>query len=401
MENYEIEIKGSPEANFTGNHARGTSVPLTEPHATTSPATTCPEKSKSNAGEKTSMLILTAEDILKTYPECEAESARKYYEFLKLRVENPTFGYKKLAKMLDVKDGTTRGWKQKNSKPTPILAIEKLIAVGLLPLCSDNPKMPAILRLLGASFTDGGIDIRLNTFHFNSAIKRNIHAWEKDFLEVFPFAKDSLSYIATGKYKSSIGVRTCDRAVVRFFAALGCPVGNKTIVSYALQKWLFELSTELKLAFIDGFFSCEVAMPQCKDRGNCKWHFVNFSLSMSKIEEKETEHLEFLKTLCELCKSIGIEHTSINRVPQLEIKDGKQRRKDGKICDSYRILFSIEAKNVLRAHKLIPLTYAIEKKERFDNAVKTYRNRHKHPMPSSQNQSTDTEEQHVLKLPAT
>ncbi len=357
MENYEKELA---EANFTGNDV-------------------CPEKGKNNENQISNMLILTAEDILKTYPNYEAESARKYYEFLKLREENPMFGYKKLAKMLEVKDGATRGWKQKNCKPTAVVAVEKLTDAGILPLYPENPKMPAILRLLGAGFTDGGIDTRLNTFHFNSARMENIEAWKKDFLEVFPYGEETLSAIVTGYNQSSIGVRATDRSIVRFFAALGCPVGNKTMIYYILPTWLSLLSNELKLAFLDGFFSCEVAMPQYPIWRHAR-NFVNFSLSMSKIEEKEAAHLEFLNALCNLCKSVGIQHTSINRVPQRKtLQDGTPRRKDGKTCDSYRILFSHTPENVIRTHSLIPLTYAIEKKLKFNEAIKTYRQRRRIP----------------------
>ena len=342
MENNEIEKL--PEANFTGNDV-------------------CPEKGKSNTNQNNCMLILTAEDVLKTYPEYEAESARKYYEFLKLREENPTFGYKRLAKLLGVKNGRTRCWKQWDGKPTPILAIEKLIAVGLLPLYSDNPKMPAILRLLGAGFTDGGIDKNLNTFHFNSARMENIMAWKKDFLEVFPFGEEKLSAIITGYNESSIGVRTTERAIVRFFAAIGCPVGNKTIVTYNLPKYLAELSETLRAAFLDGFFSCEASLPPV----------TTFSISMSKIEEKEAGHMQFLRDFCALCKSVGIEYTSINKVPQKKtLVDGTPRRKDGKVCDSFRILFSYKPENVIKTHSILPLTYAYEKKIRFDKLIARY-----------------------------
>lgn len=375
MKNYEIK---SAEANFTGNDV-------------------CPEKDKNNEKQSSHMLILTAEDILKTYPEYEAESARKYYEFLKLRVENPTFGYKKLAKLLGVKDGRTRCWKQWQGKPTPILSIKKLTEIGLLPLYSDSPKMPAILRLLGAGFTDGGIDKNLNTFHFNSARMENIMAWKKDFLEIFPYGEETLSAIITGRQETSIGLRSTDRSIVRFFAALGCPVGNKTMVSYTLPKWLPFLPTGPILAFLDGFFSCEVAMPQYPIWRHTR-NFVNFSLSMSKIEEKEAEHLEFLNALCKLCKGIGIKHTSINRVPQKKLlEDGTLRRKDGKTCDSYRILFSNSSENVFHAHRSIKLTYAIEKKERFDNAVKTYKQRHMLQNVTATSEAEPDKQQHVLK----
>lgn len=342
-----------------------------------SPERTCSDTIKKGTNSLPTMILLTANDVLKTYSKEEQDSYDQYQQFLQLKTDNPTFGYKKLAKLIDASISKTRWWTQKGGKVTSLDVIEKLSSTGLLPLTTDNPKLPAILRLLAASFTDGGIDIRMNTFHFNSAIKANIEAWKKDFFEVFPFAKESLSYIETGKYKSSIGTRTCDRAIIRFFAALGCPIGNKTTTNYQLPVWLFELSKEHKLAFIDGFFSCEVAMPQYRFGSKEGSHFKNFSLSMSKIEEKEAEHLEFLKSFCKLCECIGIKHTSINRVPQKTEIDGKPRRKDGKVCDSYRILFSNSYENVLLTHKLIPLTYAIEKKKRFDKEVENYKNRKK------------------------
>lgn len=340
--------------------------------------TTCVAENISEMSYKDSrMLILTAEDILKTYPDYEAESAIKYLDYLKLKEENPTFGYKKLAKMLDVSISRTRCWKQWNGKPTPILAIEKLKQADLLPLYSDNPKMPAILRLLGAGFTDGGIDKNLNTFHFNSARMENIAAWKKDFLELFPYGEEKLSAIITGKKQSSIGVRTTERAIVRFFAALGCPIGNKTMVSYHLPAYLPKLSQELRAAFLDGFFSCEASLPPV----------TTFSISMSKIEEKEAEHMQFLNDFCALCQSIGIEHTSINKVPQKKIlEDGTSRRKDGRTCDSFRILFSYKPENVMKTHSLIPLTYAYEKKIRFDKFVARYKEKIA-KMPKTSNSS--------------
>ncbi len=368
MEKYE---NSSLETNFTGKDV-------------------CCERSIMPPVLDPDMLILTADDVLKTYPEYEAESARKYFEYLKLKEENPTFGYKRLAKMLGVSISRTRCWKQWDGKPTSVTAIEKLTAVGLLPLHADNAKLPGILRLLAAGFTDGGIDKRLNTFHFNSARMENILAWKKDFIDIFPFGEKTLSAIITGEKETSIGVRTTDRAIVRFFAALGCPVGNKTNVSYKLPEFLFSILEEHKAAFLDGFFSCEAGMPPS-----------SFSISLSKIEEKEMEHLTFLNKFCKLCESVGIKYTSINLVPQKEMLNGKPRRKDGKTCDSYRILFSFKPENVIRAHKLIPLTYAAEKKERFDRAVKKYHQRYLPAPIKSLNSSIDIDANNSLQESAT
>jgi len=344
MEKYE---NSSVETNFTGKDV-------------------CCEKGLMSATVNSNMLILTVDDVLNTYPAYEAESARKYFEYLKLKEENPTFGYKRLAKMLGVSISRTRCWKQWDGKPTSVLVIKKLTEAKVLPLYSDNSQLPAILRLLGAGFTDGGIDKNLNTFHFNSARMENIEAWKKDFLEVFPYGEETLSAIITGRNKTSIGVRTTDRSIVRFFSALGCPVGNKTMVSYELPNWLFQQPTEIKAAFLDGFFSGEVSVPP-----------VGFCLSLSKILEKEIEHMAFLRQVCEFCRSVGIKHTSIGMVEQ------KPKRKDGRICDSYRILFSTLPENLLRTYYLIPLTYAVEKKRRFDKFMARHAKKEAAPIKTS------------------
>ncbi|MFH0713637.1 MAG: hypothetical protein V1722_03890, partial [Candidatus Micrarchaeota archaeon] len=55
------------------------------------------------------------------------------------------------------------------------------------------------------------------------------------------------------------------------------------------------------------------------------------------------------------------------------------------------------AENVMSAHALIKLAYAIEKKERFDNAIKTYKQRHKLPNILGFTKVENIEEPHVLK----
>ena len=46
------------------------------------------------------MLILKEKDIINTYDKRQQEQCRLYYEYKKIKQQNPKFGYKRIAKLL-------------------------------------------------------------------------------------------------------------------------------------------------------------------------------------------------------------------------------------------------------------------------------------------------------------
>jgi len=323
-----------------------------------------------NANFTGSMLIVDEQDIINTYSEDEQFSCKKYAEYKELIKENPSFGYKRCAKLLGVSQGRTRWWHTKGEKravPLALKAVEKLKKAGLIPFTQGHKHAGTIFNILGTLFGDGGIDIMLNTTAFISADKRDVDLWKKDLIEVFPFAKNKMNVVEGGEWGHSYNMRTFDRAVIRFFVALGAPVGDKVATKYALPKYIFKLSWNRKIAFLDGLLSSEISVPNF--RGDNRWNwtkrFTNFSLGLSKIDVLEEKHRQFLEDLKKLCASVRLSCT-----PNLRKEIGKiTQRKDGHKSCCYRIFFQTHFEKVIKFNKRFQLRYAAGKKKRLNAEV--------------------------------
>jgi len=310
-------------------------------------------------------LLVDEQAIFKTYSKEEQFSCKKYAEYLKLIKENPSFGYKRCAKLLGVPAGRTRWWHTKGEKkaiPHPLRVVQKLKSAGMLPFTEKHEHAETILRMLGVLFGDGGIDIRLNTMAFISADKRDVDLWKKDLLEIFPYAKNKMNLIEGGEYGHSYNIRTFDRSIIRFFVALGTPVGDKIITKYSLPSNFNSLPEKLRSAFLDGLISSEVSVPKFVETVYQTNYFKNFSFSLSKTVSLEESHIKFMKSLKRQLKRLKIDCTKAVRKDVYR----KELRKDGHRAIGYRIFFSANIPNVLRFNEQFPLKYCHGKKERFN-----------------------------------
>ncbi len=70
------------------------------------------------------MLLVSEQDIINTYSEKEQLSCKKYSKYKELIKENPSFGYKRCAKLLGVPQGRTRWWHAKGEKKAVPLALK-------------------------------------------------------------------------------------------------------------------------------------------------------------------------------------------------------------------------------------------------------------------------------------
>jgi len=319
-----------------------------------------------------SKILVSEQDIINTYSEKDKFSCQKYFEYKKLIQDNPALGYKKAAKLLGVKQGSTRWWHTKGEKkaiPNPLKVVQKLKEAGFLPFTENHKDSKLIFNMLGVIFGDGCVDINLNTFSFISADKRDIDLWEKDFKQIFSFAKDKLDIIEGGEYGHSYCIRCFDRAVIRFFVALGAPVGDKVTIKYSLPKWIFDSSKESRVAFLDGYLASEVSTPVYVDGANSTY-FNNFSLGVSKIEFLEQEHRAFLKELERLLDSVGILTTgNINK----NYSAGRHR-KDGVFTANYRIFIRTSPKIVFLFNNYFQLRYAQNKKANLCKEIEIAQN---------------------------
>lgn len=315
-------------------------------------------------------ILVSEQDIINTYSKDEQFSCQKYFEYKKLIKENPTFGYKKCAKLLGVPQGRTRWWHTKGKKkaiPLALKAVQKLRDAKLIPFTEHHKDAKIIFNMLGVLFGDGGVDKRLNTVAFISSDKRDIDLWKFDFENFFPFAKNKIQIVEGGEYGHSYNIRCWDRSVILFFVALGVPVGDKVATKYTLPKYIFEISRKKRIAFLDGLFAAEISVPRF--RGDLRWswtkRFTDFSFGMSKIDFFEEEHNAFLNSIKRLSKTVGLTTT-----PNLRKEICKPiMRKDGNISYCYRIFFQTHHEKVLEFNEQFELRYAKDKKEQLENQV--------------------------------
>lgn len=313
-------------------------------------------------------VLVGEQDIIATYSEEDQLSCKQYAEYQKLIQENPSFGYKRCAKILGVSQGRTRWWHTKGAKkavPNALKTVEKLKCAGFIPFTEEHEHAKTIFNILGTLFGDGGIDKRLNTMAFISSDKRDVGLWEQDLLKIFPFAKGKTNLVEGGEYGHSYNIRTFDRNIIRFFVALGAPVGNKVTTKYILPQWLFSSSEKSRLAFLDGYLASEVSVPRWKMGISGNWFFADLAMGISKVLSLEAEHIAFFKDVEKLLYSVDIATTG-NIYKNLS---AGRLRKDGLQTANYKIFPRTTFHRVLFFNESFAFRYATEKKQRMKAVI--------------------------------
>ena len=218
-------------------------------------------KEKEEIVSKAEDIIIDEQDIINTYPQEQQELAKSYYRYLELREQNPSWGYKRIATKLGVSYGRTRWWWEKKSAPVPIQTTNWLKARGLLPLKIDNPQLPFIAKVLGATFGDGGIFENLNGVFLSSSEKEAVEEFGGDIEKIFDLKENENSRIIEGGvYGHSWCYQNTNRNIIRFFLALGAPKGNKTNIELKIPNWV-SLNENLEDEFYGSFFGGELGSP--------------------------------------------------------------------------------------------------------------------------------------------
>ena len=328
-------------------------------------------KSSKNINIMSKQILVNEQAIINTYSKDEQFSCEKYFEYKKLIKANPKYGYKKCANLLEIPQGRTRWWHtkgKKNAIPLALKAVQKLKEARLLPFTEKHKDAKIIFDMLGVLFGDGGVDRRLNTVAFISSDIRDIDLWRSDFEKIFSFAKNKIQIIEGGEYGHSYNIRCWDRAVIRFFVALGAPVGDKVVIPYTLPKTIFNICEDLQKSFVDGYLAAEGSVPEWRMPLNRNSYFANFSMGVSKIVSLEKEHLEFLCGVAKLFNLCGLKTGKINKN-----SSAGRLRKDGHRTINYRILISTNYDQILYFNEFFELRYAKGKKERLKEQVRIAR----------------------------
>jgi ATP-dependent Lon protease len=301
-------------------------------------------------------IIIDEQDIINTYDERQQELAKVYYDYLELRQQNSSWGYKRIATRLGVSYGRTRWWWDNNSAPVPIQTCNWLKERGLLPLRIDNSKLPLIAKVLGALPGDGGIFENLNAIFLSSSEKDAVKEFGRDIEEIGNLDMDQNSRIIEGgEYGHSWCYQNTNRNIIRLFLALGAPKGNKTKIKLCVPSWV-KLKSNFEKEYWGSFLGGEMSSPTIHKNGN---RLTSLDVGITGTEKLSADRINFLSELRDYLET--------NRVSTTSISEGSYKHKnDSKL---FRLLISKKMDNVLLFMMNIKINYCKYKVERLYKAL--------------------------------
>lgn|GEM_PF-151011 len=306
--------------------------------------------------------IITNENIIKTFSEKDQKSANDYYRFREIKEKNPKFGYKKIAKMLGINAAQTRWWTNGRHKPKAIRTVETLEKIGLLPFTYNNNNLSAISRILGTTFGDGGVFYNLNGIFFSSSEEDSINDYAADMISIFGEGiGTNFDRRISGINNSGMLIRNSNRTVVRFFLALGAPLGKKR-ENMQIPAWI-HLNATAQKEFFGALLGNELCSPKFCDKQK---KIQCFCVGLAGDRTLESNRKKILDEIALYLNSYGIITTpSIN---ENEFREGKY---------VWRLGISTEIENIMRFYKLIPIRYSNEKTDRIRESIEKVRARKK------------------------
>ncbi len=246
-------------------------------------------------------IIIDEHDIFNTYDKRQQEQCVLYYQYQRIRTAHPTWGYKKIAKAMNQPIGKTRRWHARKHIPTPIQTTQWLKKRKLLPFKIDNKKLPLIAKVLGTTFGDGGIFANLNAIFLSSSELEATEEFGIDLMKIFGYSIDNnMRTIQGGRNGTSFCYQNTNRNIIRFFAALGAPIGNKTKVDLIVPAWI-RLSEGAEREFYGSLFGSEIGISSNQKGG------VRIEFGITGDEMVEQNRLQFLGEIKWFLDKKGIE----------------------------------------------------------------------------------------------
>ena len=297
--------------------------------------------------------ILTEEDIVKTYGKEELEKFRRYNTWLKFRTANPNVGYKKASKILRFKESTLRWW-YVGMKPSSVKLVDELKRLKLIPLKSNDERLPIIARIYGYALGDGNIDKNMNAFAIISSKKDVLEKIIEDLRRIFGEFNYEIKKNDSAKGKSYL-FRTTDRRIIRFFVALDFPVGKKTEQKIKVPKFVLVSESAIR-EFLRGLFEADGSV---YNFGNKRYleGTLTFSVTAENYPELIQNRRQFLEEIKLLLGVLGIKANTINE----RITDRS------KIL--LRLLVSHKPKNVEKLIEVLKPVYDEEKAKKLINGL--------------------------------
>ncbi len=246
------------------------------------------------------------------------------------------------------------------------LAIKRLKKQGLLPLHSDDSRLPTIARILGHLFSDGSFYLtsedrrsgtyRSYTFDFCVGTMSDERELREDFAKlgrklpkgfetVHEMNVDGRAYITRTRH-----VKLWDAGLAALFSALGAPTGDKVKNGTQIPSWLLESSVDVQREFLAAYFGGDGTIPRIIGRSVVSQSSAGFHRIVQVADSGQT----FADQLKLLFSNLGVRTDPVERKPGYV-------RKDGHATLEFRIRFKMSEENILRLCHGIGVRYCSRK----------------------------------------
>lgn len=300
-------------------------------------------------------IIIDEQDIINTYDERQQEQCKLYYQYKEIKAKKPSWGYKRIAKAMNQPEGKTHWWHVGKHTPTPIQTANWLKTKGLIPLKINNPHLPLISKIIGATFGDGGIFENLNGIFLSSSELEATEEFGEDLTRIFgEEINNNKRTIEGGEYGHSWCYQNTNRNIIRFFVALGVPTGKKTEQELYVPGWI-KLKDFLEDEFYGSFIGSELGTPIIHKQGN---YLTSLEIGISSNPKLKDNRMTFLNDLNQ--------YLSKNRVSTTSIYQGKSKTEGNLV---YRLLIEKKIDNVLLFLMNTKINYCKYKRERLYKAL--------------------------------
>ena len=303
--------------------------------------------------------IIIWEDIVNQYPEKNKRLSQIYLRYLTFKKKYPAFGYKRLARLLGEPIHRTRWWYKNHNPPQPIQTTNWLKQKRLLPLYLNHQKIHLIARILGSLFGDGGIFRNLNAIFLSSSELSAVKEFGENLKTIFgEEIEENSRIIEGGEYGHSWCYQNTNRNVIRFFQALGAPIGRKSELNMEIPQWIY-LNMKIADEFFSSLFGGELGTPTIHKNNN---QLTSLDIGLQTDLRLKDNKIHFLKQIQQYLSLKGIETGSISI---------SYPKKAPSRC-LLRLQISKTLDNFYNFVDLIKLTYCSYKQIRLEKTLNTF-----------------------------
>ena len=331
------------------------------------------EKQNSKMGK----LILSENDFLKAFGNCNYDTSKKYLKARELSkiISNNS----EIARRIKHPNRTVHDWLSGKKIPNPIKHLDFLRAINLMPLKPSNDSgFLFFTEIVGFLFGDGHLMKHLGAFCLCGQ-KEDLLALQASIEKTFAIKTklkntrqtSTINKLIKGKIvskslsSSTWYLQVNSTPLARLFYLSGVPKGDKVLQKTLVPSWIMDGEWEVKQAFLSSLFGNELQCP--KLRLSCKNAFSSPQLGFHKVEGNEGDLKIFLYQIKILLEEFGINSSEISLDNSY-----KSVRKDGLFAQKQYFSIDSNAKNILNLYTKVPFKYADEKKSRFDQAVSKF-----------------------------